>query len=458
MMTTNATSPDGSPAEAAAPAQEALRRGRDGMPVWRWFDQRQRGHTAGPALGRPLEAAAGSALLDHRLAKPRDARRRVAYVHIPFCSKICTFCAFCRQASAGDHLVEAYVDALCGEIDHLRRTAWANARPFDAVYLGGGTPTTLSPPQTQRLLAKLSELPLTEDCEITVEGRVDGLERADVQRLVEAGVTRLSIGVQSFDTDVRRGVNRLADRDRVLRCLADAADAGIANLSVDLIYNLPGQSSATWARTLGTLARTPVTGCSVYALIPQPRSILGRQLARDQVQLAGLDAEYRYHCAAVDHFHHRPGWQRYSSVHYGRRDRETHRYNSVRGGDADVIGLGAGAGWRVGDLAGMNCTSASRFVARAATGDSTVEFFAQTPPAMQTYEALFNLVHGPGAGFEQFERLLPDWVDELEALVDLGLIRRDGDWCQLTDDGCFWAYNLAHLLGEAITQQADAER
>lgn len=446
----------GSDRAPASLIERALRRRRRGTAVWQWFDEKQRSHVAGPGLCRPLETEAGLALLEDRLGSRRTGRRRVVYVHVPFCAEICTFCAFFRRASMGDAVVEAYVNALCREVDRVADTPWARGRPFEAVYIGGGTPTTLAASQIDRLLAKLGALPLADDCEVTVEGRADGLDRAYLRGLVEAGVNRLSIGVQSFDTSVRRGVGRLADREGVLATLDRAGAAGFANLSVDLIYNLPGQTPATWAATLETLRRTPATGCSVYALLPRSRSVLGRQLARGEVRLGGIDAEYRCHAAAVDHFRRRPGWRRFSGVHYGRRDRETHRYNGVRSGEADVLGLGAGAAWRIDDLSGINLASVGRFIEQADAGRGAVAMAARTPEAVQAREPLFNLVHGPGVDADRFARLLPEWLDELGGLVELGLIHVEDGWCRLSDDGGFWAYNIASMLGEAIRQHTEA--
>jgi len=436
-----------------SPEQTARRRSARGEPVWRWFEQRQRSHAYLRHLAEDLDASSAERLLAERLADPGDPGPRVAYVHIPFCDEICTFCAFFRQVSRNDERIEAYVDALCRQIARLAHTPWAQARAFDAIYLGGGTPTVLSAVQMTRLLEQLRELPVSDDGEVTVETRCRRMSSDYLQALVAAGVNRLSVGVQSFDTAVRQGTRRLADRAEVLSRLAEARDAGLTRLSIDLIYNLPGQTSQTWASTLATLDQTPVIGCSVYALVPQPESVLGRQLARDELALGDLSREYAYHRSAMRHFARREGWRRFSSVHFGDTAVETHRYNRVRGAAVDVLGFGAGAAWRVGEINVMNRPAVEQFVDSHRAG-RPAPLHASRSTAAASCSELFALVDGAGIDYERLTDALPGWRADLDALIETGLIRCDGGWCELTEAGCFWAYNIGELIGRAIGREA----
>jgi len=114
------------------------------------------------------------------------------------------------------------------------------------------------------------------------------------------------------------------------------------------------------------------------------------------------------------------------------------------------------AAWRIDDLSGINLASVGRFIEQADAGRGAVAMAARTPEAVQAREPLFNLVHGPGVDADRFARLLPEWLDELGGLVELGLIHVEDGWCRLSDDGGFWAYNIASMLGEAIRQHTEA--
>jgi len=443
-----------SEAVCSSSVRTAKRRAEAGESAWRWFDRRNRSHAYLQDLAEELDAASARRRVADQLACSDPTHPRVAYVHIPFCDEICTFCAFFRQVSQNDRVVESYVEALCRQIDDFAETTWVRARPFDAIYVGGGTPTVLSATQMTRLLSRLKQWPTTDDCEVTVESRCRRISRDYLRALVEAGVNRLSVGVQSFDTDVRRGTRRLADRAEVLAKLDEARSAGLTNLSIDLIYNLPDQTDETWAASLATLEHVPVTGCSIYALIAQPKSVLGRQLADKQLALGDLSAEYAYHRAAHDYFDRRDGWQRFSSVHFGDAKVETHRYNRVRGTSVDILGLGAGAAWRIGPVTCMNLPAVGPFIESQRDGQFAPVFVSRTSPNVQALADVFALIDGPGIPRRRLNECLPGWRADLDALIEIGLIACDADWCTLTRDGCFWAYTIGDLLGEAIADQA----
>lgn len=444
----------GGPVEDS-PIQVARCRAADGEPVWRWFDQRDRSHAYMAGLSEPLDGAAADGALADRLSESETTRPRVVYIHIPFCDEICSFCAFYRQVSGNESIIESYVRALCRQIARFAPTPWAQARPFDAIYFGGGTPTVLSVEQLTRVLSHLRALPLSSDGEITLETRCRRIDRDDLHTLREAGVNRLSVGVQSFDTAVRREARRLADREEVLRALSDAADAGLSNLSIDLIYNLPGQTLDSWTRTLATLDQTPVSGCSVYGLIVQPKSILGRQVAASGLALGDLQQEYRYHDAAAKYFRGRSEWRRLSSVHFGRTGVETNVYNRVRGGSIDILGFGAGAAWRIGDLNCMNLPGVQPFIDQERAAMAAPTRVSRTWPDAERFVDLFELIDGPGVSYTRLTEQLPHWRADLAALIEIGLIDHGSDWCELSDRGSFWAYNIGQAVQQAIRNELD---
>ncbi|MBI4581201.1 MAG: radical SAM protein, partial [Planctomycetes bacterium] len=349
---------------SALQVHEALRRKRAGRPVWEWFDRRVRTHqeaTAGLG-GRMCRGDAACRRLAAVLDETHSDRPRVLYLHVPFCRRICTFCAFIRQAVSP--AIDPYVAALGREIDAVARRRWSRARPFAAVYFGGGTPTVLDADSLVGLVRQVRErFPLDPTCEFTVEARFDGVDEDYLACLRDAGVNRVSFGVQTFDTQIRGRIGRVVDHDGILRTLDAAGRLGFGSISVDLIYNLPGQTEATWADDLRCLASTPASGASVYGLIPFPNSGLCRAIAAGQEPpLGGINVEYYLHRQADRALLGRPGWRRMLPFHYGREGVETRTYNGSRLGGVDVLGLGCGAGGELNGVAYMHEMDVARFI------------------------------------------------------------------------------------------------
>jgi oxygen-independent coproporphyrinogen-3 oxidase len=197
------------------------------------------------------------------------------YVHVPFCISLCPYCDFVVVAGAAArgprNRIGAFVEALDEEL-RLRADAlddrWGVARPpLETLYLGGGTPTLLPPAAIDRLLATVRDrYGLAAHAEITCEANPGPAERGDPSHLAAAGVTRLSIGAQSFDPAELRAIGRRHDPEDVAATVAAARDAGIGSISLDLLYDIPGGTLATWASSLDAALALEPDHLSLYAL------------------------------------------------------------------------------------------------------------------------------------------------------------------------------------------------
>jgi oxygen-independent coproporphyrinogen III oxidase len=216
------------------------------------------------------------------------------YLSIPFCRSKCTYCNFASGVfPAAYH--ERYVARLEEDLRGLRARAksWNATLPEAAgsVYLGGGTPTLLSPALIRRLFTALRrEFAVMPTAEITVECSPGQLEPAVLDTLVDVGVSRISFGVQSFIDSEARATGRLHTRAVALAEIARVRAAGIRAVSVDLIAGLPGQTQGSWFESLGVLTDSGVDHASIYMLEVDEESRLGREL------LAG---GVRYHAQQV---------------------------------------------------------------------------------------------------------------------------------------------------------------
>jgi oxygen-independent coproporphyrinogen-3 oxidase len=283
------------------------------------------------------------------------------YVSVPFCRSKCTYCNFASgvyPASEHARYLERLIEDLAGA------KAWAASlgaelpRRVDTVYLGGGTPTLLAPELLAKLFAAMrAEFSLDADAEITVECAPGQLADATLQAMVTAGVNRVSLGVQSFVDSEARASGRLHDRATVEADLRRLRAAGIANLNVDLIAGLAGQTFASWEESLAALAGSGVPHASVYMLEVDEDSRLGREvLAGGPRYRAGLvpndDAIARMYERAIERLE-APGLRQYEISNFCLPDfysRHNLRYWERRpylgvGLDASSMALHAAAPW-----------------------------------------------------------------------------------------------------------------
>ena len=204
------------------------------------------------------------------------------YISVPFCRAKCTYCNF-ASGVFGPERMDAYVDRLCGEIgDAGRRAAEMGAelpRAVDSIYLGGGTPSLLNAEQVERLSTALRErFEVAAGAEFTLECAPGQLEDATLQALLGAGMNRVSFGVQSFVDAEARAVGRLHTRKVCLDEVERLRSAGVAEINVDLIVGLPGQTAATWRESVDVAIGAGVPHVSMYMLEVDEDSRLGREV------------------------------------------------------------------------------------------------------------------------------------------------------------------------------------
>lgn len=270
------------------------------------------------------------------------------YLHIPFCRSKCGYCAFASYPVAG-HDPQVYLAALFQEIAFYREQPWCQGRVFQSLFLGGGTPTILAAEQLTRLLDCLREsFTCGPDLEISVETNPNTVDAAKLAALATAGVNRLSIGIQTFDDQTLRRIDRTHTGAEGERAVALARQAGFTNLSLDLIYGLPGQTPAAWRQTLARAVALAPEHLSVYQLSVESGSRFAELAATGKLPLPTEEEETEMAEATVHHLAG-IGFERYEISNYARPGyRCRHNLNYWRNGS--WLGLGAGA---VGALAGL---------------------------------------------------------------------------------------------------------
>jgi putative oxygen-independent coproporphyrinogen III oxidase len=257
------------------------------------------------------------------------------YVHIPWCIRKCPYCDFNSHEAKGDVPEATYVDALIADLEFALPSIWG--RRIVSVFIGGGTPSLFSGAAIDRLLAAIrARVPLAPDAEITLEANPGTFERERFAGFREAGVNRLSLGIQSFNPAHLRSLGRVHD-EREARAAAEAALSIFGNVNLDLMYALPRQTLAeAQADAAAALALAP-PHLSFYQLTLEPNTLFHRHPPPLPDDDAAADIEDAVHAMVAD-----SGYRRYETSAFARAGSECrHNLNYWRFGD--YLGIGAGA-------------------------------------------------------------------------------------------------------------------
>jgi oxygen-independent coproporphyrinogen-3 oxidase len=348
-----------------------------------------------------------------------------AYVHVPFCLHHCCYCDF-AVAAGQDHLIDLYTEALAAEMRTLERP-----QPIDTLFLGGGTPTHLSPCQLERLLrAVLDWLPLRPGHEFSVEANPATLTAEKVGVLAAHGVNRISLGAQSFQPEVLRLLERdHADGD-ICRAVAVALKE-IDKVSVDLIFGVPEQTTEQWAADLAQAVALGVGHVSTYGLTYEKGTRLWKDRQRGRVQALDEQAELDMYLRAVDALT-AAGFEHYEISSFARPGSHC-RHNQVYWANYAYFGFGLGAARYIQGRRDVNTRDLQGYLRKALAGEVTVMQSEQLSDEERARETLcLNLRRGEGVDREKFRRQTSFDVDALAGEV----LRRHVEHGLLDDDGC----------------------
>ena len=258
------------------------------------------------------------------------------YVHLPWCLKKCPYCDFNSHEVTGGELPERrYLDALLADLDACLPLIWG--RSVQTIFIGGGTPSLFSPEAIERLLSQLrARLKLAADCEITLEANPGTFEKDRFRAFREAGVTRLSVGVQSFNDEQLKRIGRVHDSAQAIAALEEAAHC-FDTFNLDLMYALPGQTLADLQQDVRQALAFAPPHLSIYHLTIEPNTYFAKyppQVPEDDTAYAMLDL--------ISERTELAGLQRYEVSAYAKPGHHC-RHNLNYWQFGDYLGIGAGA-------------------------------------------------------------------------------------------------------------------
>ncbi|MGC6768637.1 radical SAM family heme chaperone HemW [Enterococcus sp. LJL51] len=275
----------------------------------------------------------------------RNNSKISAYIHIPFCEHICYYCDFNKVFLEGQP-VDEYIEALLKEI---RLTlAQSPRKKMETIYIGGGTPTSLSAEQLDRLLFGVRELLPFDDCnEFTVEANPGDLSREKLKVMKNYGVNRLSMGVQTFDDQLLKKIGRKHTAADVYQTMDFLDKEAFENVSIDLIYALPGQTLASFQDTLQRAIDLDLPHYSLYSLILENKTMFMNWVRQGRLTLPDEDAEAGMFEETIKKMA-QTNRQQYEVSNFALKGKES-QHNLVYWNNEHYYGFGAGASGYLGD-------------------------------------------------------------------------------------------------------------
>ncbi|MCH4825696.1 MAG: radical SAM family heme chaperone HemW [Planococcus sp. (in: firmicutes)] len=308
------------------------------------------------------------------------------YIHIPFCHQICFYCDF-NKVYFKDQPVDAYIDSLGKELA-LWKEQGALDKPLETIFLGGGTPTSLTPLQLEKLLAYIHRyVPMAENLEWTSEANPDELTKDKMQVLFDGGVNRLSMGVQSFDEDLLKRLGRTHNNSDVKRAVDSARQVGFENLSFDLMYGLPGQTMQQWDDTLEQAFAFDMPHFSAYSLIIEPKTVFYNLMTKGKLNTVTEDLEADMYEKLMNEMDKR-GLKQYEISNFARPGQESH-HNLLYWDNVEYIGVGAGAHGYVDGVRYSNAGPLKKYMSPLDEGERPILSTHEVPPHEKMEEEMF---------------------------------------------------------------------
>ncbi|HMK57273.1 MAG TPA: radical SAM family heme chaperone HemW [Dissulfurispiraceae bacterium] len=316
---------------------------------------------------------------------------RYLYVHIPFCLSKCIYCDF-YSVPKDDLLIDQYMKALCKEME-MRE---GHATALEGIYIGGGTPSVLKEAHTDMLMAQVKTVFGIAKCaEITSEANPGTLTERGVAGILKAGINRISLGVQSLDNNDLSLLGRTHNSAEALTAISVARSGGFDNLSIDLIYGIPGQHINSWKRTLEDAVSLSPEHVSAYELTPEKNTPLYAELKAGRLCLPDEDAVAEMYYSAIDLLEDNR-YRHYEISNFARPGYEC-RHNLNYWNRGQYLGVGAGAHSFLAGCRKANVGDVGQYIATILEG-----------------------------GIPVIEEKLLTGQDELEEFLFLGLRKREG--------------------------------
>jgi len=364
------------------------------------------------------------------------------YIHVPFCKQACHYCDF--HFSTSLKLKENYLSALQKEISFRSEEIKADVY---TIYFGGGTPSLLNAKEIYSVLNSLSNhFAIADQAEITLEANPDDLSRDKLRELFNAGVNRLSIGIQSLNDNSLKWMNRAHNSSEARACIEEAQAMGFKNISVDLIYGLPDLSLKEWKEELKEIFSFEIQHVSAYCLTVEPDTALGHRVKKGKEKPVDEDAANSQFQLLIE-LAEQNGLEQYEVSNFGKRGFYSQHNTSYWKG-VPYLGLGPSAHSYVAGKRNWNIANNARYIKSLEEGKLplTTEVLSRHDQANEYI--MTGLRTKWGIDLERLRNefgydIREEYPKQIVELIEQGLVRLADNQLILTKTGLFMADGIA---------------
>ena len=364
------------------------------------------------------------------------------YIHIPYCIHKCGYCDFNSHPIKHDEM-DHYIDALIAEMKHYAKI-YSKTNIIKTIFLGGGTPTTLTIYQLEHILKEcMKEFEVTPDAEITIEANPATIDIEQMKSIRQTGYNRISIGVQSFDKAELKLLDRAHGPEEVHSTVDCARKAGFDNLSLDLMFAVPNQSLSSWERNLDKALEKNPEHLSTYNLTIEQGTAFSKLQSNGKLIMPEDGHQLELYKKTIERLT-KKGFHHYEISNFARQGKEC-KHNITYWKNTNTLGLGAGASSYMNGTRFKNINLPAHYIRQVKEKKIAVEHSETLEPHQAMGETIMlGLRLLQGISIHQFEKrfqisFIKLFRNIISALKEKELVIIEKDYLRLSQKGLFWA-------------------
>jgi len=358
------------------------------------------------------------------------------YIHIPFCDHKCIYCDFYSIITSDN--IESFLTSLKREINYYSQLH-SKERGVISVFFGGGTPSLMSPDYIKEIIELTKEkFSFASEVEITLETNPGTVDKNKLSDFRKAGINRISIGIQSFDEDDLKFLTRIHDKQTAINTVYSAVEAGFENISIDLIFNLPGQTKEKWKLNLEQAISLPIKHISAYSLILERGTILNKLVLDGKVQIQDEDYDAELYEITIDYLNEH-GFIQYEVSNFAKPGYEC-IHNKAYWEYKDYFGFGPSAHSFINGKRWWNYSSLKRYISEVNEKQNAMMNFEELTKEQMRNEYIMLALRSKGLNLAEYINSFgAEWLDkhsrDFEIMKNEGLVEIEHNLIKLTPKG-----------------------
>ncbi len=358
------------------------------------------------------------------------------YIHIPFCDHKCIYCDFYSIITSDN--ISSFLKSLKKEIEYFS-ILYSKDKIFTSVFFGGGTPSLMQPEYLKEILNHLKKyFSVDENAEVTMETNPGTVDKGKLKMFRDAGINRISIGIQSFNEDELKFLTRIHDKQTAIKTVYNAAEVGFENISVDLIFNLPNQTKEKWIKNLTTAVDLPIKHLSAYSLILERGTILNKMVLDNKVKMQDDDYDADLYETTID-FLLSNGFYQYEVSNFTKTGYEC-VHNNAYWRYRDYLSFGTSSHSFVDGKRWWNYSSLKKYISEIELNNHAIMNSEVISKEQMHDEYVMLALRSSGLELNDYrKRFSDDWIKKnisyFEILKNEQHILIDNNWIKLTSKG-----------------------